>query len=112
MDVKAPKNKYNDLSGLKVDINKIEKSINIIKKSKLDYEFRTTFIPKLLDKVDIIEIANWLKDSKKFYLQQFKFEFPLVSSELENIPPHSKETLIETLEKIKPYFDIAVVRGI
>jgi len=112
MDVKAPKKKYEMLTGVKTDIKKIEKSIDLIKNSNIDYEFRTTIVPDLLTKKDIIEIGKWLKSSKKFYLQQFKTDIPLISSKLKNAAPYEKEELIKTLEKIKPYFEICDVRGI
>jgi len=112
MDVKAPKSKYDSLSGVKADIKKIEKSIEIIKKSGIDYEFKTTFAPGLLGKKDMVDIAKWLKDAKKFYLQQFKNDFPLVSSKFQDVEPYSKDELIETLNAIKPYFEICEVRGL
>jgi len=112
MDVKAPKDKYNKLAGVKVDINKIQESINIIKNEIACYEFRTTFIPDLLKKEDIIDIAKWLQGSERFYLQQFKNKPPLVSSKFNNIVPYTKEYLSETLEAIKPYFKTCEIRGI
>jgi len=112
MDIKSPKTKYDKLTNVKVDIKKIEESIKIIKNSKIDYEFRTTVIPELLTKNDIIEIAKWLKGSKKYYLQQFKPIPPLVSAKLEDVVPYSKKELIDILEEIKSYFDICEVRGI
>lgn len=112
MDVKAPKNKYDLLTGVKTDIKKIEKSIDIIRNSNISYEFKTTFVPELLEKKDIIEIAKWLDGSKRYFLQQFKNNAPLVSDKLLNTPPHSKEELIETLNEIKPYFQECDVRGI
>jgi pyruvate formate lyase activating enzyme len=112
MDIKAPIEKYDKLSGIKTDIKKIEKSIDIIRNSALDYEFKTTFAPGLLKKGDIVGIAKWLEGSEKYYLQQFKGDVPLISSNLEDITPYSKEDLLDTLEKIKPYFKICEVRGI
>jgi len=112
MDVKAPKNKYDAVSGFKTDIKKIQKSIDMIKNSDVDYEFRTTFIPEFLTKQDIFEIGKWLKSSKRFYLQQFKNISPLVSSKLEKIQPYSKEELLNTLEKVKPFFKECDIRGI
>ena len=112
MDVKAPKNKYNNLSGVKTDIKKIERSIKILQDSGILYEFKTTFTPGLLEKKDIVDIAKWLKNSKKFYLQQFKNEFPLISSKFQNVNPYSEDILIETLNAIKPYFEYCEVRGI
>ena len=112
MDIKAPKNKYDKLTNVKVNIKKIEESIKILQNSKIDYEFRTTFVPELLTKKDIIEIAKWLNGSKKFYLQQFKSNPPLVSTDFEDVVPYIKEELIDTLNDIKSYFDICKIRGI
>lgn len=112
MDVKAPKKKYDKLAGVKVDIKKIEKSIEAIKKSTLDYEFKTTFVPDLLKKEDIIEITQWLDGSKTYFLQQFKVNTPLISSSLEKIMPYPKEYIVETFEEIQPYFKKCEMRGI
>ena len=112
MDVKAPKKKYDKLTNVKTDIKKIEKSIKIILDSAPDYEFKTTFVPGLLTKEDIINIAKWLERSKRFYLQQFKNDAPLISSKLKNVVPYSKEELIDMLNYIKPYFESCDVRGI
>jgi len=110
MDVKAPKNKYNQLVGTKADISTIEKSIEIIKNDVPDYEFRTTFVPGLLKKEDIIEIAKWLEGAKRFYLQQFRSDIPLLSSKFENVASYSKEYLVETLEAVKPFFKNCYLR--
>ena len=112
MDIKAPKNKYNQLSGVNVAILKIEKSIELIKDRAPNYEFRTTFVPKLLKKEDVIEIGKWLEGAEKYYLQQFKNNPPLVSSEFNDIAPYPKEYVIETLEAIKPFFKFCDVRGV
>jgi len=111
MDVKAPKKKYDKLTGIKTDIKKIQKSIKIIKESQIDYEFRTTFVPDFLKKEDIVEIGKWLNDSKQFYLQQFKNNTDLISSNAQKIVPYSKKELIDTLEQIKPYFEKCGIRG-
>lgn len=112
MDIKAPKEKYDKLTNVKTDIKKIEKSIDLIKNSGLGYEFKTTFAPEMLTNEDIKDIAKWIEGSKKYYLQQFENCMPLVSSELENVKPYSKEKLLETLNDIKSYFEICEVRGI
>jgi len=111
MDVKAPISKYNKLSGVKTDIKKIEKSIKILQNSSIDYEFKTTFVPGLLEKNDIIEIAKWLDGSKKYFLQQFKNDTSLISNNLEDVSPHSKQEIMETFNDIKPYFEECDVRG-
>ena len=112
MDVKAPKKKYKRLSGVKSDIKKIESSIEIIKNQAPDYEFRTTIIPGLLDKNDILEIAKWLEGSKNYYLQQFKSDTELISAEINNLKPYSKEELLNILNEIKPFFKNCGLRGV
>jgi pyruvate formate lyase activating enzyme len=112
MDVKAPKEKYDQLAGVKIDISKIEQSIDLIKNEAPDYEFKTTAVPGMLDKKDIVEIAKWLEGSKQFYLQQFKSDSPLVSSKLNDIAPYSKEELNEIVREIKPFFKNCSLRGV
>ena len=112
MDVKAPKDKYNALTGVKTNIKKIEKSIEIIKKTAPNYEFKTTFVPDLLKKEDILKIAKWLEGAETYFLQQFKTNVPLVSSSLENKKPYPKEYLDETFEEIKTYFKKCEIRGL
>ena len=112
MDVKAPKEKYDQLVGVKTDISKIEQSIDLIKNEAPDYEFKTTVIPGMLNKKDIVEIAKWLEGSKQFYLQQFKSDSPLVSSKLNDVAPYSKEKLNEILQEIKPFFKNCSLRGV
>jgi pyruvate formate lyase activating enzyme len=112
MDVKAPKKKYGQLTGVKTDIKKIERSIDIIKHNAPDYEFKTTFVPGLLKKEDILKIAQWLEGSKTYFLQQFKTDVPLISSKLEKITPYPKEYIVETFEEIQSYFKKCEMRGV
>lgn len=70
MDIKAPFSKYVKVTGRDNDIEKIKKSIEIIRGADIDYEFRTTFSPDLTAE-DIVEIAMYIKDAKAYYIQQF-----------------------------------------
>ena len=112
MDVKAPLEKYNELTGVKVNVSKIKKSIEIIKNQASDYEFKTTIIPSFLSKEDIVKIAELLKNSKRYYLQQFKNDTPLISEDLRQIKPYPREYLEGIIEQIKPFFKQCKLRGI
>ena len=112
MDIKAPQNKYNKLAGVTVNLKDIKQSIEITQNNAPDYEFRTTFVPGLLNKEDILKIAKWLEGSKRFYLQQFKGDMPLLSAKLDNVVPYSREDLIKTVKEIKPFFKICDLRGV
>jgi pyruvate formate lyase activating enzyme len=112
MDVKAPLGKYEKLTEVKVDIKKIKKTIDIIKSSSIENEFRTTFVPELLKMDDIVDIAKLLRGAKRFYLQQYKPISPMLSRDFEKVEPYDNDYLFKTLENIKPYFEICDVRGL
>ncbi len=71
MDIKAPLERYDEITGVKVNINNIKKSIKIIMGSQLKYEFRTTFIPQLNNQ-DIKKIAKLIVGAKRYVLQQYR----------------------------------------
>jgi pyruvate formate lyase activating enzyme len=71
MDVKAPLERYREITGSRVDAAKIEQSIELIMSSGLDYEFRTTVVKSQLGKRNILEIGRLIRGSKRYILQKF-----------------------------------------
>jgi pyruvate formate lyase activating enzyme len=112
MDVKTVKQKYPEITKSNIDVNQIDTSIQIIKNIALDYEFKTTVIPYYLKEQDILEIAQWLKGSKRYFLQQFKTDIPLLSKDNLLKKTYSKSELYRFCEKIKPFFYECQVRGL
>lgn len=109
MDIKAPKAKYSEAAGVKVNIKKIEESIDILKKGKIDCEFRTTVVPTIHKKEDILKIAQWIRSAKKYYLQNFRPE-KTINPKFEKIKPYPQEYLLEIQKAISPFFEICQVR--
>ena len=89
--------KYKKATGIKVDIKKIKKSVEIIKNSGIDYEFRTTMVPGVHTKEDILQIAKELSPAKKYYLQNFRPE-KTIDPKFKKIRPFSQKQL-ERLQK-------------
>jgi pyruvate formate lyase activating enzyme len=114
MDVKASKDKdkYNKVTGTTVDLAQIEDSINLIRDSAPDYEFRTTIIPLYHKKEDLGEIATWLKGSKRYVLQQFKNNTPILSTTDNLMKVYSKEEMMELYQFVKFNFDECFIRGL
>ena len=115
MDIKGPKEKYGLMTGLnnrwdKAMMEKIEKSIGLLKNSEIDYEFRTTVVPDVLKKEDILKIADWIKPAKKYYLQNYRAEKETINPEFMKKKPYSEEFLLEIQKEISPFFDICKVR--
>ena len=112
MDIKAPKDKYQILAGVnKSYIKNIESSTEIIKKLAPDYEFRTTVVPGLLGKEDILSIAKWLSGSKRYILQQFTVPGELMDKNLAKSKPYPKEFFNDLKSVVKDYFTFCEIRG-
>ena len=82
MDIKAPLEKYDKITGAKVDVEKIKQSIKLIMESDIDYEFRSTILPVLHTKEDVINMAKMIKGAKKYYLQKFVNQGKLLDERL------------------------------
>ena len=50
----------------------IKNSIQLIKNSNIDYEFRTTVVPTLHTEEDFKKICNLITGAKQYYIQNFK----------------------------------------
>ena len=108
MDIKAPLERYEKVVNSPVNKSDIQDSIKIIKKLE-DYEFRTTVVPGLLDKQDIIEIARWIKPAKAYYLQQFR-PINCFNKSYNKKKSYSVEQLREMRDAVKRFFQICEIR--
>jgi len=114
MDIKAPKERYYEVVGRPKKENAklvkdVEKSIKILKDSNIDFEFRTTVIPIILEKDDILRIARWIEPAKKYYLQNFRPEKTL-DPKFEKIKPYPQEYMLEILKAVAPFFEFCQLR--
>ncbi len=101
MDVKAPKNKYRQITGVDLNLRSIEESIEFLKKEeKVKYEFRTTIVPGFFKKDDIKSLARWLAGAEKYVLQPWKGKGGCMS----------EKDLKQYAEVLKPYFRRVEVR--
>jgi pyruvate formate lyase activating enzyme len=112
MDIKAPLAKYSEAAGVKVDTAKIRKSVDLIRGSGVEYEFRTTVVPALHSEADLLEIGKWLKGSERFFLQQFNGSVPLLGKGLEGSRNYSEKELKEFAGKLKQFFRRVEVRAL
>jgi len=115
MDIKAPKEKYMEAIGLKKSssnrlLKNIKENIDILKEGKIDYEFKTTMIPGLLGREDIVKIVKWIGPAKRYYLQNFKPGGNTVNPDFKNMKPCLDEYLLDIQKVIAPFFEICQIR--
>ncbi|MBT5338639.1 anaerobic ribonucleoside-triphosphate reductase activating protein [Candidatus Falkowbacteria bacterium] len=110
MDIKAPWRKYAKVTCRKLDLSAIKKSVIILKKGKVDYEFRSTILPALHSPEDIESMARQIKGADRYYLQQFQVSDKLVSDDFVIERPYTKKQLNEIVQPLKEWFRVCRVR--
>jgi len=71
MDIKSPWDKYDLLTGIQAPLENIQRSLNIITKSSIPSEFRTTVIPKWLGPEDLAVIQGYIPTGVLYRKQKF-----------------------------------------
>lgn len=91
MDIKNSKEKYATTADCSTELlAKIEKSVELLKQKKIDFEFRTTVVKEYHEPDDIKKIAEWIRGADKYFLQNFIDSGDLIKN---NLSAHPRETL-------------------
>ena len=110
MDIKNSKEKYAQTIGLEsYDISGVEKSVALLLKGNVDYEFRTTVVAEYHTPQDIVAIGEWIKGAKRYFLQNFVDSGNLIGS---NMHPVSKEIMKELQNSAEKFVEKVELRGI
>lgn len=110
MDIKDSQEKYQKTTGGKADIERIKLSVEMIKNSKLSYEFRTTVVPGIHKEKDFEKIAKWIRGSRAYYLQEYR-ETKILDSNLKKITKGKSIDLEKIKNKIEKNFENFGIRG-
>lgn len=110
MDIKNSPEKYADTVGIPgFDVSKIQRSIEIIKASGIDHEFRTTVVSPLHSAESIAGAAEMIKGEPKYFLQNFVDSGDLINGE--GMSALTGEELNEALAKAKDLIPQTQIRG-
>jgi len=74
MDVKAPWEGYSRLTGVAADTDALRESVDLIARSGIRHEFRTTVVPQLLDGGDLDAIQRQIPRGSPHRWQPFRKE--------------------------------------
>lgn len=109
MDIKSSLASYSVAAGVEIDTGKIKESIDIIKNSGLDYEFRTTVVKELHNEEVFKEIAKEISPCKRYFLQGF------INSErvlMQGLTSYSRIELEGFLKILNPTIENVEIRGV
>ena len=110
MDIKSSFARYGSACGIgDIDLTPVKKSIDLLKKGLVDYEFRTTAVEEFLDQEAVSDIGAALKGARRYFLQGYVLSEFVPNRTLHAVP---KEKLLQYLQELSSYIDQVDIRGI
>lgn len=112
MDLKGPIELYPEIANVAVDQEKIQRSIEIILKSGVAHEFRTTMLPCYHQEQNLERMRELVKGADAYYLQQFRPSDNLVDDKFSSAESYSAPELESIAKRFEPLVKKVKVRGI
>jgi pyruvate formate lyase activating enzyme len=114
MDIKGPKENYQEIVGVMFPMNRLEESIRVVSQFP-NYELRTTIIEKIHTKEKVESMLKWVnsltnKKIKTFSLQGFKNHGNFVDNKYKEINNTPEEYLKELKTIAENYAEVVNVK--
>ncbi|MGB9960287.1 MAG: anaerobic ribonucleoside-triphosphate reductase activating protein [Candidatus Bathyarchaeales archaeon] len=107
LDVKTSLGKYGLVGA--AGTAELTHTMEVLKAGKVEYEFRTTVVPKLVEEEDIAQIGEAMKGAENYALQQF-IPGDTLNEEYKSVKPYPPETLEKMAETIRKYVNNLIKR--
>ena len=108
MDIKASPANYDTATGVVTDLDKVRRSVELLKNSGVAHEFRTTTVKGIHTADDFAAIAEWLQGEENYYIQQYKIADDMIGAPFESF---TKEELNAFADVVKQTVKTVGVRG-
>jgi len=111
MDVKASLESYGKVCNTAINIENVKRSIEIIKNSGIDYEFRTTLVPDIINVEEMKKIGHLIAGARKYFLQQFRASPSTMDAKYNNMESLGNEKIIELRKAVVPFVNTVGIRN-
>ncbi len=104
MDIKSDFETYGDVIGVQnaALLDRVKKSVEILKSSSIDFEFRTTAIKEFHSEKNFAAIAEIVRGAKKFFIQKFKDGENNLTQGLHELPEEDAKKFLAEVQKTVP----------
>ena len=102
LDVKTTFSKYRKITGANIGFQ-VKKSMELINEAGVHLEIRTTYVPTLHTKKDIMNLVDEI-EAEVYTIQQFRNK-NVLDPALEKVEVPNPHELADLAREIKPYFD-------
>ncbi len=108
MDIKAAPEHYALAAGTDVDLARVRESVDLIRSSGVEHEFRTTVVRGIHTQADFEAIGQWLEGAERYFLQPFRDSGDILSP---GCVGFSHDELALFLRTVQAYIPAAALRG-
>ena len=99
MDIKAAPDNYDNATGVVTDLEKVRRSVELLKGRGIDHEFRTTTVKGIHTAADFEAISQWLSGEEKFFIQQYKIADDMIGEPFESFTKEELEAFAAIVRK-------------
>jgi pyruvate formate lyase activating enzyme len=111
MDLKTAPSRYAEAAGTLVDVDKIAQSVDILLQSKVEYEFRTTVVPGLVDEAAVDEMGRLIQGAAAWAFQQFQNRV-VFDEKYKDVKPFTPDKVRALTLRAAPHVKKIFVRGL
>lgn len=110
MDIKASREHYGNACGLpEVELSLIERSVELLKTSKVPGEFRTTVVKGIHTPEEFTAIGQWLQGDKAYFLQSYRNSDQVICPGFSGF---DRQQLEEMRRRAAEYVPLTELRGV
>lgn len=110
MDIKASREHYGNACGLpEVELSLIERSVELLKTSKVPGEFRTTVVKGIHTPEEFTAIGQWLQGDKAYFLQSYRDSDQVICPGFSGF---DRQQLEEMRRRAAEYVPLTELRGV
>lgn len=104
MDIKNSPARYAETVGVKAfSLKPVYESIDIIRSSDVEYEFRTTVTKTFHDEENLLEASHMIEGASQWYLQTYRESENVIDKSVEGYSEEEMKSLCEALRKSVPF---------
>ena len=110
MDIKNAPSRYGETAGVKkIDVMRINESVEFLKSGVVDCEFRTTLCKELHGREEIEAIGKWLSGAKRYFLQNYRESDYVIDPRFSG---YAREQLERFCEILRGKIETVEIRGV
>lgn len=111
LDLKTAPRRYGELHNLPVNMEYLLRSIRLLVEGEVEYEFRTTCVPGLVEEEDLLALGEAVQGGKLWVLQQF-VALHALDEKYREMASHPVGKLKEFVGIAEKYVENVMLRGV